>query len=135
MKHVTSCWTNNHFIFVKAWHRRRNGGAGGASAPPLFSEKAVNIINTYTFILGAKYFSPPTFCMLPPPLHGHMILQWPKLTVGHSMFGSVLSSRQLNYWSFGGVDSINHANSISQQKLKGYSRNLCYENCRQVFLR
>ena len=44
------------------------GGAGGASAPPLFSEKAVNIINIYTFILGAEYFSPPTFCMLPPPL-------------------------------------------------------------------
>ena len=37
------------------------GGAGGASAPPLLSEKAVNIINTYTFILGAKYFSPLTF--------------------------------------------------------------------------
>ena len=35
---------------------------GGASTPPLFSEKAVNIINTYTFILGAKYFSPS-----PPP--------------------------------------------------------------------
>ena len=38
------------------------GGAGGASAPPLFSEKPVNIINTYTFILGAE-------CMLPSPLH------------------------------------------------------------------
>ena len=37
------------------------GGAGGASAPPLLSEKAVNIINTYTFILGAKYISPPHF--------------------------------------------------------------------------
>ena len=45
------------------------GGAGGASAPPLFGEKAVNIINTYTYILGAEYVSPPTFCMLPPPLY------------------------------------------------------------------
>jgi len=44
------------------------GGAGGASAPPLFSEKPVNIINTYTCILGAEHFSPPTFCLLPPPL-------------------------------------------------------------------
>jgi len=46
----------------------RIGWAGGASAHPLFSEKAVNIINTYTFILAAEYFSHPTFCILPPPL-------------------------------------------------------------------
>jgi len=45
------------------------GGIRGASAPPLFSEKAVNIITKCTFILGAEYFSPPPiFSMLPPPL-------------------------------------------------------------------
>ena len=51
-------------------HRRRKRGGRGASALPLFSEKPVNIVNTYTFILGAENFSPPTFCMLPPPLRG-----------------------------------------------------------------
>jgi len=37
-----------------------------ASTLPLFSEKAVNIIITYAFILGAVYFSP-----LPPHTHTH----------------------------------------------------------------
>jgi len=40
------------------------GDRGHLNAHPLFSEKAVNIINTYTFILGAEYFSPPPFQLL-----------------------------------------------------------------------
>jgi len=50
------------------------GDRGRLNARPLFSEKAVNIINTYTFILGAEYLlqlstSPlPTCAMFPPPL-------------------------------------------------------------------
>ena len=36
---------------------------GGKMGGGLFSGKAVNIINTYTFILGAEYFSPPA-CFL-----------------------------------------------------------------------
>jgi len=47
-------------------HRRRNG---------LFSEKAVNIIDAYRSILGAEYFNPLTFCMLPPPLPPFVLVQ------------------------------------------------------------
>jgi len=78
------CWTllgsfaHITLFFQAASDEVRNrdigGGMGGQAPPPLFSEKAVNIINTYTFILGAKYFSPPTFCMLPPPLREYITL-------------------------------------------------------------
>lgn len=30
---------------------------GGANASPLFSGKAVNIVSTYTFVLGPEYFT------------------------------------------------------------------------------
>ena len=36
-------------------HKRRNRLGTGLA---LFSEKVVNIVDTYTFILGADYFSP-----------------------------------------------------------------------------
>lgn len=65
-----------HHVHNTQQHRRRSmGDRGRLNARPLFSEKAVNIIDTYTFILGAEYLlqlstSPlPTFCMFPPPLN------------------------------------------------------------------
>jgi len=59
-EHVHAGWSAALHC-VHLLHRRRNRGGRGGKCPPLFSEKAVNIINTYTFILGAEYFSPPHF--------------------------------------------------------------------------
>jgi len=61
---------------------------GGANAPLLFSEKAVNIINTYTFVLGAAYFSPPDF------LHASSTTILSKIPIGSPVmeYGGVSSA-------------------------------------------
>ena len=57
-------WSQTGSVHViNTLHGSQNGG--GELAPPnSFSEKVMNIVQHYTFVLGAEYFSPPLFACL-----------------------------------------------------------------------